>query len=238
MKITPIEITNKEFKKTMRGYSVDEVDEFLDEIVEEYEGIFRENIYLKEKIEINNERLEHYKNLEETIQNTLVLAQTTADKTKEQADNEASYIIDNASEKAARIIEDANFEKEEIFKEYERYKMEFSNLRIRVDNFLKNQLNFFSEMSQEIEEDSFGKMPSSKSEDIEEEILLVDDAVEKEDKEDFIFEPEAGIGNDYLIQSEDRYVFGDEDDPFVDDISENQDLSEDNIDFGDGKVKG
>lgn len=226
MKITPVEITNKEFKKTMRGYSIDEVDEFLDEIVEEYEGIFRENIYLKEKIEINNERLEHYKNLEETIQNTLLLAQKTADKTKEQADNEASYIIENANEKAARIIEDANFEKEEIFKEYEKYKMEFSNLRIRVDNFLKNQLNFFSEMSQEIEEDSFGKMSAHEAEEIEVE------------SEDFVFEAESGAENDYLIESEDRYVFGDEDDSFIEDATENPNYEEDVIDLEDGKVKG
>ena len=48
MKLTPMEISNKEFKRGLRGYSVEEVDEFLDKIVEDYEGLFKENTSLKE----------------------------------------------------------------------------------------------------------------------------------------------------------------------------------------------
>ena len=54
MKITPVEITNKEFKRTMRGYSTDEVDEFLDEVVEDFEALYRENASLKDKLEAYN----------------------------------------------------------------------------------------------------------------------------------------------------------------------------------------
>lgn len=203
MRITPIEITNKEFKKTMRGYSVDEVDEFLDEIVEEFEGIYRENVNLKEKIETNAERLKHYEDLEKTLQNTLVLAQNTADATKDQAGSEAKYIIDNANNKAKMIIEKANLDKEQIVNEYEKYKMEFSNLKVRVENFLKSQLNFFVELSEEIEEDSFGKEPNKKFEKLESKKNVLNDNI-KDNLEEYPFQSEI------LNNLEDSYDFEDE----------------------------
>ena len=202
MRITPIEITNKEFKKTMRGYSVDEVDEFLDEIVEEFEAIYRENVNLKEKIESNNERLNHYEDLEKTLQNTLVLAQNTADATKDQAENEAGYIINNANDKASMIIEKANLDKEQIVNEYEKYKMEFSNLKVRVENFLKSQLNFFVEMSEDIEEDSFGKEPTKKKEKVASKDVIVSDDI-NEYNEEYPFESEI------LDDIEDSYGYED-----------------------------
>ena len=54
MKLTPVDITNKEFRKMLRGYDPEEVDEFLDQIVEDYEELFKENSLLKEKINAMN----------------------------------------------------------------------------------------------------------------------------------------------------------------------------------------
>ncbi|WDU84100.1 DivIVA domain-containing protein [Caloramator sp. Dgby_cultured_2] len=85
MTITPNDIANKEFKKVFRGYDADEVDEFLDQIVEEYEKIYKENLNLKEKISTLNEKIEHYANIESTLQNTLVLAQSAAEQAKENS---------------------------------------------------------------------------------------------------------------------------------------------------------
>ena len=67
MKLSPTDINNKEFKKGIRGYSIDEVDEFLDKIVESYEEIFKENEILKENLSRVNEKLDHYEKLEATI---------------------------------------------------------------------------------------------------------------------------------------------------------------------------
>ena len=50
MKLTPMDINNKEFKKIIRGYNPEEVDEFLDKIVEDYEALYKENANLKEKV--------------------------------------------------------------------------------------------------------------------------------------------------------------------------------------------
>ena len=124
MKITPVEITNKEFKRTMRGYSTDEVDEFLDAVVEDFEALYRENASLKDKLEAYNEKIQHYASLEKTLQSTLVLAQNTADATKIQAENEAQHILENAKEKAQAIIENANRENEMLKREYEKYRFD------------------------------------------------------------------------------------------------------------------
>ncbi|MEQ8199781.1 MAG: DivIVA domain-containing protein, partial [Clostridiaceae bacterium] len=71
MKITPMDINNKEFKKGIRGYNTEEVDEFLDEVVDNFEEVYKENSHLKEKIAVLNEKLDHYSKIENTIQNTL-----------------------------------------------------------------------------------------------------------------------------------------------------------------------
>lgn len=68
MKITSMDITEKEFKKVLRGYSVEEVDEFLDKIAEEYEVLYKENSNYKEKLSGIQEKIEHYNKMENTIQ--------------------------------------------------------------------------------------------------------------------------------------------------------------------------
>ncbi|MGB4590146.1 MAG: DivIVA domain-containing protein [Clostridiaceae bacterium] len=156
MKITPIEITNKDFKRTMRGYSTDEVDEFLDDVVEDFEALYRENANLKEKIEGFNDKLAYYSNLEKTLQSTLVLAQNTADNTKVQAEKEAEYIIENAKEKANTLMENANRENERLKREFEKSRMEFSNFKSRILNFLESQISTFSNSSDEIERGTLG----------------------------------------------------------------------------------
>ena len=67
MKLTPTDINNKEFKRGIRGYSVEEVDEFLDEVVESYEEVYKENSRLKESLSRVNEKLEHYEKLDRMV---------------------------------------------------------------------------------------------------------------------------------------------------------------------------
>ena len=108
MKLTAMDINNKEFKRGLRGYSVEEVDEFLDQVVENYEELYKENSRLKESLSRVNEKLEHYEKLEATIQNTLLLAQNAADQAKESSEKQAELIIGNANETAQRILDKAH----------------------------------------------------------------------------------------------------------------------------------
>lgn len=69
--LTPLDIENKKFsKQMMNGYSIDEVDDFLDELTVDYEKMYKELQETKSKVEELNKNLEHYKNIEETYQST------------------------------------------------------------------------------------------------------------------------------------------------------------------------
>ena len=81
--ITPLDIENKKFsKQMMNGYSVEEVDDFLDELTVDYSRNYKEVAELKNKVEELNNSLVQYKTIETTLQNTLVMAQSTAEEVK------------------------------------------------------------------------------------------------------------------------------------------------------------
>ena len=103
--LTPMDIQNHEFKKSFRGYNEDEVDEFLDRIVSDYEKLLRENEKLKEKSGANEKAITHYKGLEQNLQDTLIVAQKTAEDVINSAKKNAKEIKDNALNEAQNIHE-------------------------------------------------------------------------------------------------------------------------------------
>ena len=103
--ITPLDIENKKFAKQMvNGYSVDEVDDFLDDLTIEYEKLFKENSEYKNEVVKLKEDMEHYKAIESTLQSTLVMAQTTAEDVKNVAKQQAEQIVSDAQREAENII--------------------------------------------------------------------------------------------------------------------------------------
>lgn len=150
--LTPLDIQNKEFSRSIRGYKETEVDSFLDEIIVYYEKLYKENIELKDKISALNERLEHYKNIEKTLQNTLVVAQNTAEEVSHNARKEAELIIKEAEENARKIIEDAHNEVVKIQKKYEEIKKELLVFRTRFKTLLNSQLETIDMFFNEIDE--------------------------------------------------------------------------------------
>ena len=112
--LTPMDIQNHEFKKSFRGYNEDEVDEFLDRIVADYEKILRENEKLKEKSGANEKAITHYKGIEQNLQDTLIVAQKTADDVLNAARKNAKEIRDNAVNEAQNIHENTIREAQNI----------------------------------------------------------------------------------------------------------------------------
>lgn len=141
MAITPNEISNKDFKKVFRGYDIDEVDEFLEQLVDDYEKIYKENLSLKEKINLLNEKIEHYSNIEATLQNTLILAQKAAEQAKENSKRDAELIIKDAQETANNIIRKAEEQVLEVNKEHEILRQQYSMFKSRFEGMLKAQLD-------------------------------------------------------------------------------------------------
>ena len=84
--ITPLDIENKKFgKQMMNGYSVEEVDDFLDDLTVDYSKNYKEISELRSKVDELNASLTHYKTIETTLQNTLLMAQETAEEVKNVA---------------------------------------------------------------------------------------------------------------------------------------------------------
>jgi len=97
--ITSMEIRNQQFNKKFRGYDTEEVNNFINNLAQDYEKIYSENVYLKENIQRTKYELDRYKKLEETMNNSLILAQQTAELLKVNAQKEAAMILEDSKKK-------------------------------------------------------------------------------------------------------------------------------------------
>ncbi len=147
--LTPLDIENKRFSKTLKGYNVDEVDDFLDQLTIDYEKLYKENAELKEQLELGKKDLEHYKNVERTLQNTLVMAQTTAEDIKTNAQERASQIIRDAQSEAKRATETITQEEYEIRKRTEELKRQFDVYKRKMEALLLSQLELLQDKNDE-----------------------------------------------------------------------------------------
>lgn len=143
--LTPLDIENERFSKTLKGYNVDEVDDFLDQLTVDYEKLYKENADLREQIENSKKDLEHYRNVEHTLQNTLVMAQTTADDIKANAQSRADQIIRDAQSEAKRATETISKEEFEIRKRTEELKRQFGVYKAKMEALLISQLELLQD---------------------------------------------------------------------------------------------
>jgi cell division initiation protein len=149
MNYTPNDLQNITFKKSFSGYNEDAVNEVLDRIIEDYSEYIRENVELKDKVALLNEGLQHYKNMEESLQNTLIVAQQTGEDIKKNAYEKADNIIKEAEIKAQKIINDANAEVAKIAYEYEDLKKRLGILKSKAEAMLLSQLELLKQMTDE-----------------------------------------------------------------------------------------
>lgn len=105
--ITPMDIHNKTFSKGLRGYSEEEVNDFLRQIVADYEQIYREHREMEEQMDQMKTKLANYEKISETMTNTLQLAKDTAENVKKNAKRNAEILIANAHAEGNRQIREA-----------------------------------------------------------------------------------------------------------------------------------
>ena len=106
MPLSPLDIHNKEFTRGFRGYAEDEVNEFLDQIIKDYEIVLREKKELEEKIKMMSEQMNHYNSLEDTLQKSIVVAQEAAGEVRrnsKEAEKNADRIVNDALAKARKV---------------------------------------------------------------------------------------------------------------------------------------
>lgn len=148
--ITPLDIDNKRFSKQMvNGYSVEEVDDFLDELTADYSKNYKEVNELRAKVEELNNSLVQYKTIESTLQNTLVMAQSTAEEVKNVAKQKADQIVDEAKVNAQKQVDELNNEIIMRQKELEDVKKQFDIYKAKMESLLISQLELLKDVNKD-----------------------------------------------------------------------------------------
>jgi cell division initiation protein len=147
MKLTPLDIHHKEFRHSLRGYAEEEVDQFLDEVADEFERLFKENIDMAEKLEAANERVRGYQSMEATLNNTMVAAQRSSEDIIAKAGVEADTMLRDAELKSKEIIHNALQKKQAIANELIRIKQAEEEFRNRYKSLLETQLRGVNEIT-------------------------------------------------------------------------------------------
>lgn len=137
MALTPIDIHNKEFSTRFRGYDIDEVNEFLDQIIKEFELLIRENRRYEELVNDMQARIDYFSSMEDTLNKSIIVAQEAAEEVKTNATKEASLILKQAEREALAREEEASRKEQlaereviQMLKKVELYRTRF---RVLVD---------------------------------------------------------------------------------------------------------
>ena len=148
--ITPLDIENKTFaKQAINGYSTQEVHEFMAELLKDYERIYKENIEYKDKIQVLNQGIQHYKAIEDTLQNALVVAQGTAETVKANAKVEADNILREAELNARKSVEDIGQRVIEKQLKLEETQKQFDVYKAKMEALLISQLELLKDINEE-----------------------------------------------------------------------------------------
>ncbi|MBP3801671.1 MAG: DivIVA domain-containing protein [Clostridia bacterium] len=148
--ITPLDIENKKFgKQMMNGYSVEEVDDFLDDLTVDYSKNYKEITELKAKVEELTASLNHYKSIESTLQNTLLMAQETSEEVKSVAKQKAEQIINDAKALSEKRVNELNNEITLKEQALEDIKKQFDIYKAKMESLLISQLELLKEVNKD-----------------------------------------------------------------------------------------
>ncbi len=148
--LTPLDIENKRFsKQMMNGYNVEEVDDFLDEIGADYAKKSRDLQEKDKQLDDLKKEIEKYKSIESTLQNTLVMAQSTAEEVKSVAKKQADQLLNDAKATAERDVIDLeqkiSFKKREL----ESIQKQFDIYKAKMESLLISQLELIKEVNKD-----------------------------------------------------------------------------------------
>ncbi|CAI2615932.1 Cell division protein DivIVA [Apilactobacillus kunkeei] len=114
MVLSPQDIHNKEFSVKMRGYNIDEVNEFLDRIIKDYQLTLSENIDMKNRLKQTEDELKYFNGMKDSLNQSIIIAQNAADKVKVEAQNEANNVTEQSRKQADEILNDASVKAKDI----------------------------------------------------------------------------------------------------------------------------
>ena len=141
MSITPNDIHNKDFSTKFKGFDPEEVNEFLDEVKKELEHLIRENKDLEKRVKFNEEKVEYFNSIQETLNKSILVAQEAADRLRENARKDAEIIVFEAEKAAQAMLREAAEKATEINRETDLIKKETRIFRQRLQILTQTQLD-------------------------------------------------------------------------------------------------
>ena len=138
--LTPLDIENREFKRTMSGYNRDDVEDFMGLILNDYEYLYSQNKLLNEKNKAIEAELSQLRSQTNAIQNAFVSAQSTADDMVKNATEKAEKLVGEAQMQANKIISEANVEIDRLNSLYLKTREKMIEYKKMVETFFRDQL--------------------------------------------------------------------------------------------------
>lgn len=137
MRITPLDIQQKQFKKVMRGFEPEDVQTFLELVRTEFEELVKENNALKDELRRRLSEIDEYKDRERTLKSTMLTAQKIAEDIKENAKKDAELIVAEAQVQADRIVNNAHSRMVKIIDEISELKRQRATYEANLRNLLE-----------------------------------------------------------------------------------------------------
>ena len=145
--MTPIEIQNYEFStQKIGGYNKRQVEEFVEAVAKDFEAYYRENLNLKDRITVLNDSLKNFKAMEESLQNTLLFAQNTADDIKRNAQEKSDNILEEARANAAALMAEVDKKKLDAERDIAELTNRYSVFKTKYEALLKAELKLMEDM--------------------------------------------------------------------------------------------
>ncbi len=143
--LKPMDIHNKEFKRVMRGYDVEEVDEFLDEIIVDFEKMQRELDVMKTQISNYSENMNSYREKELSLNNVMMSAQRFADQLTQDAERKAAEIIANAEREAEKIVGSTQEKYNQVLADYAILANRYNDAKETLRDYFRTQLSILDQ---------------------------------------------------------------------------------------------
>ncbi|WP_124057553.1 DivIVA domain-containing protein [Vaginisenegalia massiliensis] len=144
MALTPIEILNKEFDTKFRGYDSDQVNDYLDVIVADMESAEQERQALEQRLQDAQDKVRYFEQLQDSLNNSIVVAQDAAERLKQNARKEAELIIYEAEQEANRIISQAADRSSQLVTETQALRQSTKSFRDKIQQMFQEQLAMIS----------------------------------------------------------------------------------------------
>ena len=141
MAITPNDIHNKDFSTKFKGFDPEEVNDFLDDVKKELEQLIRDNKDLEKRVKFNEEKVEYFNSIQETLNKSILVAQEAADRLRENARKDAEIIVFEAEKAAQAMLREAAEKATEINRETDLIKKETRIFRQRLQILTQTQLD-------------------------------------------------------------------------------------------------